>query len=89
MIFMGAMFFRVPSGLCLYFIATNVWSMTERWLFEHLKKNPSSVELILANGQLAAPVAVKKPDPVDVEVGQRIRIHARRCRATGNRHPRR
>ena len=38
MIFMGAMFFRVPSGLCLYFIATNVWSMTERWLFEHLKK---------------------------------------------------
>ena len=33
MIFMGAMFFRVPSGLCLYFIATNVWSMTERWIF--------------------------------------------------------
>ena len=39
MVFMGAMFFRVPSGLCLYFIATNVWSMTERWLFQHLKKN--------------------------------------------------
>ena len=38
MIFMGAMFFRVPSGLCLYFIATNIWSMTERWVFEHFKK---------------------------------------------------
>ena len=42
MIFMGAMFFRVPSGLCLYFIATNIWSMTERWLFEHLKRNKGS-----------------------------------------------
>ena len=44
MIFMGAMFFRVPSGLCLYFIATNIWSMTERWLFEHLKKNKPVVD---------------------------------------------
>jgi YidC/Oxa1 family membrane protein insertase len=39
MILMGAMFFRVPSGLCIYIITTNVWSMTERWVFEHLKKN--------------------------------------------------
>ena len=38
MLVMGAMFFRVPSGLCLYFIATNIWSMTERTLFEHWKK---------------------------------------------------
>jgi len=38
MIFMGAMFFRVPSGLCLYFIATNIWSMTERQIFEYFKK---------------------------------------------------
>ncbi len=45
MIFMGAMFFRVPSGLCLYFIATNIWSMTERWLFEHLKKNKPVIEV--------------------------------------------
>ena len=49
MIFMGIMFYRVPSGLCLYFIATNVWSMTERWLFEHLKKrNPPTGDLALA-----------------------------------------
>lgn len=50
MIFMGAMFFRVPSGLCLYFIATNIWSMTERWIFDKWKKTPpvdeSSVESI-------------------------------------------
>lgn len=49
MIFMGVMFYRVPSGLCLYFIATNVWSMTERWLFEHWKKNaPATGDLALA-----------------------------------------
>lgn len=34
MFVMGATFYRVPSGLCLYFIATNIWSMTERWIFE-------------------------------------------------------
>lgn len=37
MVVMGATFYRVPSGLCLYFIATNVWSMTERWVFQHWK----------------------------------------------------
>ena len=38
MILMAAMFYRVPSGLCLYFIATNIWSMTERWLLERKAK---------------------------------------------------
>ena len=53
MIFMGAMFFRVPSGLCLYFIATNIWSMTERWLFEHLRQKK------------AEEAAETVPEPVD------------------------
>jgi YidC/Oxa1 family membrane protein insertase len=38
MIFMGATFYRVPAGLCLYFIATNIWSMTERTIFERKAK---------------------------------------------------
>ena len=38
MIMMAAMFYRVPSGLCLYFIATNIWSMTERSLLERKAK---------------------------------------------------
>ncbi len=32
MIFMGVMFFKVPSGLCLYFIASSVWGLAERKL---------------------------------------------------------
>ena len=57
MIFMGAMFFRVPSGLCLYFIATNIWSMTERWLFEHLKKRNPPGDLV----EVASAPASKGP----------------------------
>lgn len=30
MIFMGLMFFKVASGLCVYFIATSIWSIAER-----------------------------------------------------------
>jgi len=30
MIFMGVMFFKVASGLCLYFIASSLWGITER-----------------------------------------------------------
>ena len=30
MVFMGVMFFKVASGLCLYFIASSLWGMAER-----------------------------------------------------------
>ncbi len=32
MIFMGVMFFKVASGLCLYFIASSLWGIAERKL---------------------------------------------------------
>ena len=32
MIFFGIMFFKVPSGLCLYFIASTCWAIAERKL---------------------------------------------------------
>lgn len=32
MIFIGIMFFKVPSGLCIYFIASSLWSVGERML---------------------------------------------------------
>jgi YidC/Oxa1 family membrane protein insertase len=32
MIFMGVLFFKVASGLCLYFIASSLWGMAERKL---------------------------------------------------------
>ncbi len=32
MIFMGFLFFKVPSGLCIYFIASSLWGIAERKL---------------------------------------------------------
>lgn len=32
MVIFGLMFFKVPSGLCLYFIASSIWGITERKL---------------------------------------------------------
>ena len=32
MIFMAFMFFKVASGLCLYFIASSIWGIVERSL---------------------------------------------------------
>ncbi len=65
MILMAAMFYRVPSGLCLYFIATNIWSMTERWLFERKAKaaalNPAPNPPPVAPGNPPQP---KKPSPL-------------------------
>ncbi len=65
MILMAAMFYRVPSGLCLYFIATNIWSMTERWLLERKAKaaalNPAPSPPPIAPGNPPQP---KKPSPL-------------------------
>jgi YidC/Oxa1 family membrane protein insertase len=30
MVFMGFMFFKVPAGLCVYFISSSIWSIAER-----------------------------------------------------------
>jgi YidC/Oxa1 family membrane protein insertase len=38
MIFMGVMFFKVASGLCLYFIASSLWGIAERKLLPKAAK---------------------------------------------------
>ncbi len=37
MIFMGFLFYHVPAGLCVYFIASSLWGMGERKLLDHGK----------------------------------------------------
>jgi YidC/Oxa1 family membrane protein insertase len=41
MIFMGVLFFRVPSGLCVYFIASSLWGIAERKLLPPPGKAPA------------------------------------------------
>ena len=38
MIFMGFLFYHVPAGLCVYFIASSLWGMGERKLLDIGKK---------------------------------------------------
>ncbi len=35
-VFMGVLFFKVPSGLCIYFITSSIWSLVERSLVKKL-----------------------------------------------------
>ncbi len=37
MIFMGFMFYSMPSGLCVYFIASSLWGMGERKMLDYIK----------------------------------------------------
>jgi YidC/Oxa1 family membrane protein insertase len=53
MVFMGVMFFKVPSGLCVYFIASSLWGIAERKLIP--KPN---VSVSVAGGGTLAPAAV-------------------------------
>ena len=55
MVFMGVMFFKVPSGLCVYFIASSLWGIAERKLIP--KPN---VSVAVAGGGTLAPAV----DPV-------------------------
>ncbi|MFN3149918.1 YidC/Oxa1 family insertase periplasmic-domain containing protein [Bremerella sp.] len=44
MIFMGVMFFKVPSGLCIYFITSSIWGIVERKLLPKPKNIPVVIE---------------------------------------------
>jgi YidC/Oxa1 family membrane protein insertase len=43
MVFMGVLFFRVPSGLCVYFIASSLWGIAERKMLPPPQKPDSSL----------------------------------------------
>ena len=42
MVFMGVMFFRVASGLCLYFIVSTLWGIMERKVMPKLNPPASA-----------------------------------------------
>jgi YidC/Oxa1 family membrane protein insertase len=44
-IFMGVLFFKVPSGLCIYFITSSLWSLVERKLIKRMTPPKSSTSI--------------------------------------------
>ena len=57
MVFMGFMFFKVASGLCLYFIASSLWGITERKMLpKTLPKNgegPARAQKSVSSGVIS------------------------------------
>ncbi len=63
MIFFGFLFYHVPAGLCVYFIASSLWSMAERKVIEYLPDPPPPApeqQLYDAQGK---PIGPKPKEP--------------------------
>src|SRR5262249_33781772 len=58
MVFFGIMFYKVASGLCIYFIASSLWGLAERKLLP--KKKPPTQ---LAGAAVPAPTKPTAPPP--------------------------
>ena len=61
MVFMGFLFFKVPSGLCLYFIVSTMWGLVERRFIPKAKKPDETLAIDDAPGHGQKPTETKKP----------------------------
>ena len=59
MVIMGVMFFKVPSGLCIYFITSSLWGIAERQLLPKPKLSDAKVRSV--QGTLSASPDESKP----------------------------
>jgi YidC/Oxa1 family membrane protein insertase len=66
---MGIMFWHQPAGLCLYFIASSVWSIAERKLLGTGKLTPAgpAVEVIMPDQQPTAKSAKNTSAPASAQ----------------------
>lgn len=49
-VFMGVLFFKVPAGLCIYFITSSIWSLVERNLVKRLVPPPTPGSAVAVGG---------------------------------------
>jgi YidC/Oxa1 family membrane protein insertase len=63
MVFMSFMFYKVPSGLGLYFITSSLWALGERLLLPKLVK--SGPALVLSSDSGAAASSSSRSSPKD------------------------
>lgn len=61
MIFMGFLFFKVPSGLCIYFITSSLWGIAERKLLPKAKAKTAPVLSDEPKATEKKPLAEKVP----------------------------
>jgi len=61
MIFMGLLFFKVPSGLCLYWIVSTVWGLVERRFIPKAQTQPADMTIDVKPTETKRPTESKKP----------------------------
>ncbi len=72
MIFMGLLFFKVPSGLCIYFIASSLWGIAERKLLpkiSHATEETPAAEARKATPEKGKPRAADGPAAATAPAG--------------------
>ncbi|MFM7117983.1 MAG: YidC/Oxa1 family insertase periplasmic-domain containing protein [Planctomycetota bacterium] len=67
MVIMAVMFFKVPAGLCLYFITSSLWGIAERKLLPKPKLSEDKINEIKGAGSLE--LATSTPTPAKVGGG--------------------
>ena len=69
MIFMGLLFFKIPSGLCVYFVASTLWGLAERKLIpkQEFKLDESTGEPAISEKTPEKPVKEKRQSPPEKE----------------------
>jgi YidC/Oxa1 family membrane protein insertase len=75
MIFIGLMFFKVPSGLCVYFIASSIWGIAER---KFLPKPPTASVSADNAPQTKPPAAAVARNGSDRDGSAARKTHARK-----------
>ena len=54
MLFMAVIFFKIASGLCIYFIASSIWGLAERMLLPKSKSTtdgpPAAKQVVETSG---------------------------------------
>ena len=70
MFFMGFLFFKVPSGLCLYFIVSTVWGLVERRFVPKAPKIPADTTIDVTPIEPKKSPDTKKPPVKKIGKGQ-------------------
>ncbi len=77
MIFIGFMIYRVPAGLCVYFITSTLWGISERKLLDYIKtdeKKTDDPETIETTATLKSSRSEPEPEPVPARSGWFARL---------------
>jgi membrane protein insertase Oxa1/YidC/SpoIIIJ len=87
MIFMGLLFYKVPSGLCIYFIASSLWGIAERKLIPSATANlatsgggPSSAGTSSGERSAGGGASAARAQPTETKSGSSRRASQKKNR---------